>query len=32
MSFLVMKPDNAVVVSVHGLVGATGIGVGKKRA
>jgi hypothetical protein len=32
MPFQVMKTDDAAVVSVHGLVGATGIGVGKKGA
>jgi hypothetical protein len=32
MPFEVMKPDDAAVVSVRGLVGATGIGVGKKGA
>jgi hypothetical protein len=30
--FQVMKTDDTAVVSAHGLVGATGIGAGKKGA
>jgi hypothetical protein len=32
MSFPVMKTDNAADISAHGVVGATGIGVGKRDA